>query len=110
LLLIDAAVSAAAVALGVAAAGSVADVLAVFGVWADVTGAAQLVVGRRRRTLLGHQWPMLIAGGGSVIAGVAYVIAGAGGNPKLVWLVFYTAPAGWNSSSMPGCSRGAVGG
>jgi hypothetical protein len=26
--------------------------------------------------------------------GVAYVIAGAGGNPKLVWLVFYTATGG----------------
>jgi uncharacterized membrane protein HdeD (DUF308 family) len=95
LLLIDAAVSAAAaVALGVAAAGSVAGVLAVFGVWAGVTGAAQLVVARRRRALLGHQWPMLVAGGASVIAGVAYVIAAAGGNPKLGWLVFYTATGG----------------
>jgi uncharacterized membrane protein HdeD (DUF308 family) len=95
LLLINAAVSAAAaVALGVAAAGSVADVLAVFGVWVGVTGAAQLVVARRRRALLGHQWPMLIAGGASVIAGVAYVIAAAGGNPKLGWLVFYTATGG----------------
>jgi uncharacterized membrane protein HdeD (DUF308 family) len=45
LLFVNAAVSAvAAVALGVAAAGSVADVLAAFGVWAGVTGAAQLVV------------------------------------------------------------------
>ena len=34
----------AAVALGVAATGSVASVLAVFGVWAAVSGAAQLVV------------------------------------------------------------------
>jgi hypothetical protein len=37
---------------------------------------------------------MLIAGGASVIAGVAYVIAAAGANPKLGWLVFYTATGG----------------
>src|ERR671930_1833211 len=44
-LLANAAVSAvAAVALGVAATGSVADVLAVFSVWAGLSGAAQLVV------------------------------------------------------------------
>jgi hypothetical protein len=43
-MLAGAAVSAvAAVALGVAATGSVANVLAVFGVWAAISGAAQLV-------------------------------------------------------------------
>jgi len=95
LLLVNAAVSAvAAVALGMAAAGSVADVLAVFGVWAGVTGAAQLVVVLRRRALLGNQWPMLLAGGASVIAGAAYVIAATGENPKLRWLVLYTATGG----------------
>jgi hypothetical protein len=76
LLLGDAAVIAvAAVALGVAATGSVADVLAVFGVWAAISGAAQLVVALRRRAQLGNQWPMLLAGGVSMIAGVAYIIA-----------------------------------
>ena len=71
LLLAGAAVSAAAaVALGVAATGSVADVLTVFGVWAAISGAAQLVVALRRRALLGNQWPMLLAGGGSVIGGL----------------------------------------
>ena len=94
-LLADAAVSAVvAVALGVAATRGAADVLAVFGVWAGVTGAAQLVVALRRRALLGNQWPMLLAGGGSVIAGVAYVIASLGGNPKLGWLVLYTGTGG----------------
>ena len=58
-LLANAAVSAvAAVALGVAATGTVADVLAVFGIWAGVTGAAQLVVVLRRRAQFGHQWPL----------------------------------------------------
>jgi uncharacterized membrane protein HdeD (DUF308 family) len=55
LMLANAAVS--AVALGVAATGSVAAVLAVFGVRAGITGAAQLVTALRRRALLGNQWP-----------------------------------------------------
>ena len=53
LLLAGAAVSAvAAAALAVAATGSVADVLAVFGVWAIASGAAQFVVALRRRARL----------------------------------------------------------
>ena len=95
LLLAGAAVSAAAaVALGEAATGSVADVLAVFGVWAAISGAAQVVVALRRRALLGNQWPMLLAGGGSVIGGVAYIILAAGGNPKLRLLAIYAATGG----------------
>src|SRR5262249_61617689 len=83
LLLAGAAVSAAAaVALGVAATGSVADVLAVFGVWAAISGAAQLVVALRRHALLGNQWPMLLAGGGAVIGGPASLIFAAGGSAQ----------------------------
>jgi uncharacterized membrane protein HdeD (DUF308 family) len=69
-LLAGAATSAvAAIALGIAASGSAANVFAVVGVWAGLSGAAQLVVGLRRRAQLGKQWPMLLAGGGSVIFG-----------------------------------------
>jgi uncharacterized membrane protein HdeD (DUF308 family) len=95
LLLANAAVSAvAAVALGVAATGSVANVLAVFGVWAALSGAAQLVVALRRRALLGNQWPMLLAGSVSIIAGVAYLMLSAGDDPKLRPLAIYTATGG----------------
>ena len=96
LLLTDVAVStAAAAALGVAATGSVTNVLAVFGVWAVISGAAQLVVARRRRAQLGNQWPMLLAGGFSTIAGVAYIIVAAGAkNPSLMPLVIYAATGG----------------
>jgi uncharacterized membrane protein HdeD (DUF308 family) len=95
LLLANAAVSAtAAVALGVAATGSVANVLAVFGVWAAISGAAQLVVALRRRALLGNQWPLLLAGGLSIVAGIAYLILSAGHDPKLRPLVLYTATGG----------------
>ena len=84
----------AAVALGVAATGSVGDVLAVFGVWAAISGAAQLVVALRRRALLGSQWPLLLAGGLSVLAGVVYLMAAAGDDPELTPLVLYTAAGG----------------
>lgn len=95
LLQANAAVSAvAAVALGVAATGSVANVLAVFGVWAALSGAAQLVVALRRRALLGNQWPMLLAGSVSIIAGVAYLMLSAGDDPKLRPLAIYTATGG----------------
>jgi len=95
LLFADGAVSAvAAVALGIAAAGSVANVLAVFGVWAAASGAAQLVTALRRRAQLGHQWPMLLAGGFSIVAGIAYIILSAGNAPRLMPLVIYTLTGG----------------
>jgi uncharacterized membrane protein HdeD (DUF308 family) len=84
----------AAVALGVAATGSVADVLVVFGIWAGVSGAAQLVTALRRRAIFGNQWPMLLAGSFSVVAGVAYVLAATAGDPQLNGLVLYTATGG----------------
>jgi uncharacterized membrane protein HdeD (DUF308 family) len=95
LLLANAAVSAvAAVALGVAATGTVADVFAVFGIWAGITGAAQLVVVLRRRAQLGNQWPLLLANGVSVIGGIAFVSAAAADNPKLRMLAIYAATGG----------------
>jgi uncharacterized membrane protein HdeD (DUF308 family) len=95
LLLAGAAVSAvAAAALAIAATGSVADVLAVFGVWAFLSGAAQLVVALRRRAQFGNQWPMLLAGVGSVGFGIAYVIASTGTDPMLNMLAIYAAGGG----------------
>ena len=95
LLLAGAAVSAvAAAALALAATGSVADVLAVFGVWAIVSGAAQFVIALRRRAHFGNQWPMLLAGVGSVSFGIAYVIASAGADPMLNMLAIYAAGGG----------------
>jgi uncharacterized membrane protein HdeD (DUF308 family) len=94
-LLTGAATSAiAAAALGVAATGSVADVLAVFGVWAAVSGAAQLVTAVRRRAQFGMQWPMLLAGGVSVILGFMFVIGASGAEPRLTMLSVYAATGG----------------
>ena len=95
-LLGNAAVSAvAAVALGIAATGTVADVFAVFGVWAGLTDAAQLVVVFRRRALLGNQWPLVLANGVSVIGGIAFVSAAvAADDPEVRMLAIYAATGG----------------
>jgi uncharacterized membrane protein HdeD (DUF308 family) len=95
LLLANAAVSAvAAVALGVAATGTVSDVFAVFGIWAGLTGAAQLVV-LRRRAQLGSQWPLVLANGVSVIGGIAFISAAvAADDPKVRMLAIYAATGG----------------
>jgi uncharacterized membrane protein HdeD (DUF308 family) len=95
LLLANAAVSTiAAIALGLAATGSEATVFAVFGLWALVSGAAQLATAVRRRALLGKQWPMRIAGAVSVIWGVAFLIASASTHQNLRMIAIYAAAGG----------------
>ena len=95
LLLADTAASTvAAVALGIAATGTVANVFAVFGVWAAVAGAAQLVTALRRRALYGKQIPMLLAGGVSVLLGVVFIVGSAAGSPGLGMLAVYAATGG----------------
>jgi uncharacterized membrane protein HdeD (DUF308 family) len=84
----------AGIALGVAATRSVAAAFVVFGVWAAVGGAAQLVVVLRRRAQLGNQWPLLLASGVSVIGGIAFLIAAAVGHPNLSMLAIYAATGG----------------
>ena len=94
-LLTGAATSAvAAVALGIAATGSVPNVYAVFGVWAVVSGAAQLITALRRRAQLGLQVPMLAAGGVSVLLGAMFLIASATASPQLNRLAIYAATGG----------------
>jgi uncharacterized membrane protein HdeD (DUF308 family) len=95
LLLANAAVSfIAAVALALAATGTVANVLVVFGVWAFLSGAAQLVVALRRRARLGHQWPLLIAGAGSVVFGVVFLVLATADRPTLRMLAAYALGGG----------------
>jgi uncharacterized membrane protein HdeD (DUF308 family) len=94
-LLAGAATSAiAAAALAVAVTGSVANVLAVFGIWAFVSGAAQLTSALRRRAEYGTQWPMLLAGIGSVIFGIAFVVASSRTDPVLSMLAVYAVGGG----------------
>lgn len=62
--------------------------------WAFLSGAAQFVVALRRRAQFGIQWPMLLAGVGSVGFGIAYVIASTGKDPMLNMLAIYAAGGG----------------
>ena len=87
--------TAAAIAMGAAGGVGVPAALAVFGAWAVVSGAAQLIVGLRRRgPELGRQWPMLIAGGLSFLVGVSYVVRAAGDQPSLDVLTVYATGGG----------------
>jgi uncharacterized membrane protein HdeD (DUF308 family) len=46
----------------------------VFGAWAIVAGLIQLILGLSRRKQLGGQWPMIISGGQSMLAGTVFII------------------------------------
>jgi len=52
----------------------VPEALIVFGVWAFVAGGIQLILGLRRRKEMGGQWPMILSGGQSMVAGTAFII------------------------------------
>lgn len=102
----------AALAIGIAGSGGEAAVLHVFGAWAVVSGAAQVIVGLRRRgPELGKQWPTLISGGLSFLVGIAYNIQAAGGNHSLdvlsvyatgggVWFIVQALLLGWKSRQL----------
>ncbi len=61
-------VVAAAVLVALQAAPS--RVLTVFGVWAGFSGLLQLIAGVRRWRSVGGQWPMVLSGAQSILAGV----------------------------------------
>ncbi|MET7518955.1 DUF308 domain-containing protein [Streptomyces sp. NPDC005480] len=101
-----------AIAIGVAGAGGEASVLHVFGAWAVISGAAQVIVGLRRRgPEFGKQWPTLISGGLSFLVGITYNIQAAGDNPSLdvlsvyatgggVWFILQALLLGWKSRQL----------
>jgi uncharacterized membrane protein HdeD (DUF308 family) len=82
-----------AVGLGFAATSGTAAVLAVWGAWAVAAGAVQLVVALRRRALRG-QWPLIVSGGLSVLAGTAFVVQSAAPGASLVNVAGYATLGG----------------
>lgn len=62
------------VAVAVALASSMNAVLGVFGVWAALSGLLQLATGVRRWKGYGAQWPMILSGIQSTLAGVMFLI------------------------------------
>ena len=61
------------IAVGIALQKGVPEALIVFGSWAIGTGLIQLILGLRRRKFLGGQWPMIISGGQSMLAGISFI-------------------------------------
>lgn len=82
-----------AVGLVVAVLSGAPAVLLVWGLWAITAGAVQLVVGIRRRAL-GGQWPMILSGGISVLAGAGFVAQAGGGSTSVVGLAGYATLGG----------------
>ncbi|MEU1644990.1 hypothetical protein [Micromonospora zamorensis] len=80
-----------AVGVGVASASGIPAVLRVWGAWAIVAGLVQLIVGVTRRKM-GGQWPMIISGGISVLAGGSFIAGASAADPSLTNAAGYAIP------------------
>ncbi|MFD3310150.1 hypothetical protein [Streptomyces sp. NPDC058694] len=86
-------------ALGVAATAgmtiavfsTIGKALLVFGIWALLSGAIQLAVAIRRRRTVGAQWPMVISGGLSVLAGANFAAMSTSATSDLSTITGYSA-------------------
>ncbi|WP_328478467.1 hypothetical protein OHA21_19805 [Actinoplanes sp. NBC_00393] len=83
--------SLAAAGLAVAATSGIPAVLRVWGAWAVVAGLIQLAVGVTRRAM-GGQWPMIISGGISTLAGASFIAGAAADDPTLTNAIGYAIP------------------
>ncbi|WP_431988234.1 DUF308 domain-containing protein [Streptomyces parvulus] len=83
----------AAVSVGIAATSGIPAVLRVWGAWAIVSGLVQLIVAVPRRTM-GGQWPMILSGAISVLAGASFVASAGADAPTLTGAVGYAVPGG----------------
>jgi uncharacterized membrane protein HdeD (DUF308 family) len=63
----------AAIGLAIALSSGIPAVLRVWGAWAVLSGLVQLAVGLVRRKL-GGQWPMIISGAISTLAGASFIL------------------------------------
>jgi hypothetical protein len=72
--------TAATVAVAATVPSSLTTAVHVFAIWAIASGAIQLLVGTRRLATVGGQWPMILSGAGSIIAGTTF--AGWSGSPS----------------------------
>ncbi|MEU2866467.1 DUF308 domain-containing protein [Streptomyces mirabilis] len=75
----------------VAVFSTIGTALLVFGIWALLSGAIQLVVAIRRRHTVGAQWPMVISGGLSVLAGASFAAMSASATSSLSSVAGYSA-------------------
>ncbi|SER06355.1 DUF308 domain-containing protein [Microlunatus flavus] len=84
----------AVLALAYAVTSGLRAVLVVWGAWAITAGVVQLVVALGRRTSLGGQWPMILSGGISVLAGAAFVAQSGTSAASLTSLAGYATLGG----------------
>jgi uncharacterized membrane protein HdeD (DUF308 family) len=83
----------AAVGLAIAGASGVPAALRVWGAWAIVAGVVQLIVAVSRRSM-GGQWPMILSGGISVLAGGSFIVGATAPNPVLTNIAGYAVLGG----------------
>ncbi|MGX1029931.1 hypothetical protein [Streptomyces sp. SAI-097] len=74
--------------LALAATSGIPAVLRVWGAWAVTAGIVQLVAGAVRRHL-GGQWPMIVSGAISTLAGLSFVTQAGADDPSLGSLAGY---------------------
>ena len=78
-------------AVVIALTQSMNTVLAVFGVWAVLSGAFQLATGVRRWKSYGGQWAMALSGAQSLLAGALFVHAAGAKMPSIADITPYAA-------------------
>ena len=82
---------AATIAMIIAVFSTTGHALLVFGLWALLAGAIQLVTAIRRWRTVGAQWPMAISGGISVVAGASFAAMSGSATSGLSTLAGYSA-------------------
>ncbi|MDR7276996.1 hypothetical protein [Catenuloplanes atrovinosus] len=82
-----------AVGVAIATTSGIPAVLRVWGAWAVVAGLLQLIVGVTRRRM-GGQWPMIISGAISVLAGTSFIASAAQDGITLTNAIGYAIPGG----------------
>lgn len=80
-----------AIAVAFALTKDVPSAIIVFGIWACLTGAIQLFLGLKRRKELGGQWPMIISGGQSFLAGISIIVLAHDPEHGIASLALYSA-------------------
>jgi uncharacterized membrane protein HdeD (DUF308 family) len=83
----------AGVGLALAASSGIPGILRVWGIWAAVSGLIQLVVGLVRRGL-GGQWPMIVSGAISTVAGASFIVQAGQPHASLTAVGGYAALGG----------------
>lgn len=81
---------AAGIGMVIAVFSTIGTALLVFGIWALLSGAIQLVTAIRRRRAVGAQWPMIISGGLSVIVGASFAAMSGSASSGLATVAGYS--------------------